>query len=561
MNFRSLLACSLLALLAACDAVGLATRNANMTLNPGAVMLAAGGTLEATVTMCPGIIDSRNDGAFYQGGAHTLAIEGLPDGVSASWPDGQIENMPGTVSLQRSLGFGDPGESSDTRFCWTKRLRLQRDASAAAADVRVDARVVYRSASADVERVLSIQLPASGAGTPPVATARCSAGRWTDVAAPAAALVSTAVFDATLLDDRVFVARAAADSVLVDEQSAGGWLQRAVRTAGSPDSLHLRVAELGSERTLQAAWRDIDYGRPREAQAQVVLATRNAVGVWVQQVVAADFESNVRGLMLEPWQGQPVLGWLSAGGLELRRLDATAGWQTLASPAELPYDGTMRQARLAVDPSDQSLWLLAATRDADGVTRLRVWRRTPTAADWVALPVLEAGPSSGPADLLRGLGSVTLAAQRGEAVLAWTYGDATFSSSARQALQVRRATAAAPAWQAVGDTATLLSPTARYAWQPQALQAALACGGTTFLAWSEPGDYPFGAVQGAVADAATDLWDTFGRVDLAPLSAGTGAYGSQPRLLVPSDGRPLLVVLLAPPSGGPAPVIVRRFAP
>ena len=68
-------------------------------------------------------------------------------------------------------------------------------------------------------------------------------------------------------------------------------------------------------------------------------------------------------------------------------------------------------------------------------------------------------------------------------------------------------------------------------------------------------------MQGAVADAATDLWDTFGRVDLAPLSAGTGAYGSQPRLLVPSDGRPLLVVLLAPPSGGPAPVIVRRFAP
>ena len=107
-----------------------------------------------------------------------------------------------------------------------------------------------------------------------------------------------------------------------------------------------------------------------------------------------------------------------------------------------------------------------------------------------------------------------------------------------------------PAWTD-GDAA--FSPAAR-----QALQASRGCGAATLLAWSEPGDYPFGAVQGAVADAA-GAWDPFGRIGLAPLPGGTGAYSGNVKLRLDSNGRPLLFALLASPSGGESTVVVRRY--
>jgi hypothetical protein len=538
-------------------------RNLDFNTTPDRYSLSPLQAASGRVQICPAIVDGSM-GPVYQSGSYRLSVENLPPGVTATFPGGDTIAMTATGEAG-ATDVPAPGRTGPVRYCVERTLELRRDGSAGtappvAATLRLS--IVAGGAGTDVhDRVLTVQRLDGSAGAPPPVAGSCSAGRWADLSPPAAQNVATYVFDATLVQDRLLLARATTASVLLDEQTDTGWQQSFVPTDGTPDSVAVRVTERAGAPLRLAAWRDTNYSRPRAEQTQVVLAVEDrATGRWTTRIAAADFESNVRSLQLVAWQGDAVVGWLSGSGPELRRPDPAAGWLTIPPPVALPATVTTREMRLAVDPVDQSLWLLLAVREADGVTRLRLWRSPGPGGAWETRPVLEAGPSSGPGDLTRGLGDATLVALRGEVLLAWTYGEASFSSTSRLSLQVRRATVTEPAWQTVGDTGTLAAAGTRYAWQPRTTQLAQGCGGATFLAWSETGDYPFGAVYGAVADAA-GTWDPFGRANLAPLPGGIGAFGSTPRLLVPSDGRPLLVALLAPPSGGPSPVAVRRYAP
>jgi hypothetical protein len=552
-----------LALLAGCGGRGNFLIERALVFQATSVLtLAQGQAAEGTVTVCPGI-RATDDGigagtaAMYVGGGYALSLVGLPTGISVSWPDGDFNNIPPTVTMQRAQGLPDPSQSSDVRFCWDKRFRLIRAAGDTAAAGTLEVSVQLVVSADDVRtRALSLALVnAAGPITPPVA-ANCSAGRWVDMAAPPAASVSTGVFDATWLQDRVLLARAASNSVLIDEQSGSNWAQRTLISEGAVGSVRIRgLARTGGLQRF-VAWRDTDFSRPPAEQTRIVLGSEDAGGGnWQQATVAANFEANVRSLDLAAWQGDAVLGWVSAGSAQLRQRDAAGAWGPLALPADLPATASANELRLATDPADDSLLLLLALRESDGVTRLRVWRTATPGATWLAWPALEAGPI----DPNRSLVSLALSSRAGEVLLAWTYGELSFSANSRQTLQLRRSTVAATTWATVGDTASLVQAGTRYAQQALNLQVAQGCAGAAFLAWNEPGDYPQGAVHGAVADAA-GLWNPFARADLAPLPTGGGAYASQVRLLVQADGRPVLAALLAPASGGPSPLVLRRYA-
>jgi hypothetical protein len=534
------------------------------------VSLAPGEVRQAQVTFCPPVVDGRGDpssGARYLGGAYRMEVSGLPPGVTASFPNGAVIDISGSTFL----GQAPSGGEIFNRYCWQGPLELRRDATPGEAP-EVSARLSIQLPSAPLpglepraEQRLRVALRDPGGGTPPPVAGSCHTGRWTDQPAPDAERGSAGVFDATLLQDRLLLARGLVDRVRFDEQIAPGWRSTVLAAGGAVDQLSLAVARQPDGRSQPlAAWRDTNFSRPREEANRVVVARRDeATSAWTASTVAADFDGQVRQLRLVAWQGDALVAWVSPAGLQLRRpdpADAAAPWQVLPAPAELAGLPMATALRLAVEPVSGTLVVALAVREADGITRLRSWRLAAPTADWQALPVLQAGESSGPGDLGRGLGDMALSVLRDELVLAWSYGEALFTLGARQTLQVMRATVAAPAWQALGDPATLSLPGTRYAVQMMSMQLAQGCGGATFLAWSEPADYPRGAVHGAVADAA-GLWDPMARADLAPLPGGTGAFSSSLRLVLGDDGRPWLVAVLASPSGGPSPVVLRRYAP
>jgi hypothetical protein len=222
-------------------------------------------------------------------------------------------------------------------------------------------------------------------------------------------------------------------------------------------------------------------------------------------------------------------------------------------PAE--RTGFTREVRLALDPVDDSLVVALARVDDDGVTRLYTWRLAAPDAEWQALPPLDAGPAGG---LTTGLASLALASRGGEPVLAWSWGEVNFGGNARLALQAMRW--AGGSWQALGNAATLPDTGRAYALQPLGLSLAPTCSGGVFLAWSEPQQYPQGAVFGAQFSAQGG-WDPFGRNRLATLPDGSGTYASVVQLASTSAGWPAMAALLARPTGGEPLLVVRRFGP
>jgi hypothetical protein len=541
------------------DAADAYLRKPSLTTSWETATLPRGGTVSGRLTHCPEVILQRvADRYGYVHGRYRLGFADLPAGVSVSFPEGDTLVVPAP---------GEPGYDAlpspldlSQRYCQTRAFTLSRSVGSdfgPSAFAAPTAQHEVESAQLRGERVRLNDAPV--AAPPPAVAGSCAVGRWTAVSTPVQMLVSTLEFDVALdkvEPNRVTVVRATEGSVLVDEDF-GGWRQSVIPTATTPENV--RVARSPTDgllnRTL-VAWRETDFRRPREEQSRVMLAWESGSAGWQAEVMAVGLQASIRGLQLATSQIEAVVGWVGDGGPRLRVADVlTRGISDLPLPADLPADGSVRVMRLATDPLDQSLLLALAVREADGVTRLRVWRRTMPGAGWVPLQVLNAGAP----DASAALGDIALTAADGEVLLAWSWGDtAFFSSNARQQLQLQRWTPAT-GWRAVADTTLLPDAARRYALQPQSLQVGAGCGGAAFMAWAEPADYPRGAVHGAVA--ADNRWDTFGRNNLAPLPDGTGAYASLARLRVGVDGRPLLAVLLAAPTGGPAPMVLLRYTP
>lgn len=569
MNARVPLALAVSAALAGCI-FGNAGSGVDPTVDPYArkpllttdwtrATLTRGGTVAGQLTHCPEIIVDRSTSTpLYVGGRYRLGMRGLPAGVTVSWPDGDTLVVP-----QRGQPGYDalpPANDLGTRLCQTRPFVLARSASSDLVSENVVPTVQHELDAQAVTAQHLVVVGDAAAAPPPPAAAACSSGRWTDMATPAPALVNTAEFDAALdsLDrTHISLVRATDSGVLLDQRDAGSWRREVIATPVPPQLL--RTVRAGAQSRLVdlslVAWRETDFSRPRDVQSRVMLAWRPVGSDWVTEALGADFENNVRGLALAISQAEAVVGWVGDGGARLRTAEVGSRvLSDLALPADLPATGVVRRLLLATDRADEALLLALAVREADGATRLRSWLRARPGSDWVPLPVLDAGPA-GP---FQDLGDLAVSLDRGEVLMAWSWGTTRFASStARQQLQLQRWTAGT-GWRALADTTLLPDAARRYALQPQDLQVS-PCGEAAFLAWGEPMDYPRGAVHGARASGGR--WDTFGHANLAPLPDGTGAFSSRSRLLAGHDGRPVLAVLLAQPSGGPAPLVLRHYAP
>lgn len=556
--------------------------------------LAVGQSADVPVRICPAVRAYQvafawESAVSFQPGAYELAVENLPPDVSATFLDGGRRWVPGPNSAELGAPLGAQaglpwaGAPSDQRYCWQHTLRLTRGTVAGALPARpvqVTLRiryedVVYVTLAADETRrePLTLRLVDAAAGAPPVTGAACAAdaavaGRWIDAfAAPPALDGASGELDATLVQDRPLLGRvarpgnpAAGSDLVADEWVGDSWRRTRLTTPAAADQVRVtawRDPATGAPRRL-AAWRSVDYTAPRDEQARVRAAWIGESGTWAPLPADAGmgFESEVRGLQLAAWQGQPVVGWLRPTGLVLQRFDGSA-WQAIASPVDAAYDGTTRQLRLRVDPVDDALVLAFAGVDRDGVTRLRAWRLAGASGSWSALPVLEAGAPQG---LGAGLAAFALDALGGSTTLAWSYGQVSFSSTSQLTMSVQRLERNAGAWAPLGNAATLSDRAAGYGVQPVTMALAPSCSGGAYLAWHEPGNYPEGRIAGAQWAAAPG-WDPFGRADLATLASGRGTYAADLRLLTAADGRPLLVAVLQPATGGPAQVVLRRYAP
>ncbi len=561
-----------------------------------ALELGAGQSVDVPVRICPAVRSyqvaaSQTAAVSFQPGQYQLEVENLPPDVSATFLDGPVRKVPDPLTnspvitgLQPDLPWA--GAYSEERYCWQQTLRLARGSVPGALPlrelqlrltIRYDGGTLFAALSADETRreAMTLRLLDAAAGEPPVAGGSCAAGtavagRWVDAMAAPPALDGglSNELDATLVQDRPLLGRVAnavnpatgGFELVADEWVGDRWRRTRLATATGADQVRVaawRDPATGAPRRL-AAWRSVDFTAPREEQARVRAAWIDELGTWTPLPADAGmgFESEVRGLQLAAWQGQPVVGWLRPTGLVLQRFDGSA-WQAIASPVDTAYDGTTRQLRLRVDPVDDALVLAFAGVDRDGVTRLRAWRLASASGTWAALPALEAGVPQG---LGAGLAAFALDAFGGSATLAWSYGLVSFSSASQLAISVQRLERNAGAWAPLGNAAALSDRAAGYGVQPVSMSLAPSCSGGAFLAWHEPGNYPEGRIAGAQWAAAPG-WDPFGRADLATLASGRGTYAAQVQLLTPSDGRPLLVALLQPATGGPAQLVLRRYAP
>jgi hypothetical protein len=534
------------------------SRAAEIRVSLAQTTLPRGGNVSGVFTFCPAIIYARGAELFvYEAGQYRLAVRQAAElGIAPSFGQGDVVRVP---------AFGDPDHATlppvndPTRpHCISRPFTLTRGAGGVDLGTR-GASLVFAVEPTDGSNAIvgpSLDVYEPDTAAPPPTAAQCAVGRWLDSAPPAAERVSTTEFDAATFGvGSMMVARSTGDRLLLDtgNVSTGTWSQQtAVSTPVPADSLRLAVPRSGPRAVL--AWRDTDYSRPAAEQTRVQLAWPPEGGAFQVDTVATGFESALRGLQLAVGQGEAVVGWLADGAVALRSVGlASRAVAELAPPPDLPGQARVRALRLATDPSDDGLVLALALQESDGALRLHTWRRSAPGAGWLALPTLEAGTTA-PGQTL---GDLALTAANGEVLLAWSWGETVFSSSnARQQLQLRRWSPGS-GWRVEADTAALADPARRYGVQPLSLQVAAGCGGSAFLAWNEPADYPRGAVHGAVASAGA--WDPFGRTNLAPLPGGTGAYSGNVKLRLGSTGRPVLFALLASPSGGEATVVVRRY--
>lgn len=575
----------LLLALAGCDEGSpLLERGLSYTGTGLSASLAPSASANGSVQICPAIRTGVEQGqAFtaYQPGLYSVSVEGLPPGVTASFPQGHTLDMP-DPKLSGVSGWNDQspyppaGATSDERFCWTWPVVFTRDATPGAGTpvpIRVVLRIQRRGGSPavldlDAEYPLQgvVTRLDAGAGAPPVTGQACTAGdplpgRWQDlpVGLPPERPVAGYLLGFTLVQDRPLLVRSDRERVMTDEWSNGAWESHDLIADGAVDSVSVAAWRdpVSTQPRRFAAWVATSFNRPTEQQSRLEVSERGAFDMgWNQPFKAAeDISSNLRSLQLAGWRGQAVLGWLWTNGLSLRVGRPSQGFGELPSPAMAPGNGLTRQLRLAVDPVTDALVLALARVDADGVTRAYTWRLSAPGAEWEALPVLEVGDS---ASYRAGLGGFALTALAGEVTLAWSFGEVNFSGPAQLALQVWRSRGGA--WAALGTPGNLLDAARRYAMQPLGLTLAPTCSGGVFMAWNEPQQYPMGELFGAQF-SARDGWDPFGRNPVATLPGGGGSFSSLALLASDSSGRPVLAGMISPPSGGLPRLVLRRYAP
>lgn len=538
-------------------------RQATVTLSLEQDRLAPGGGVSGVITFCAGVVYAFGAERWvFNAGTYRLSVTSeLPRVVAiTSFPEGDTVTVPGQGDpLYETLP--SPTNRSQS-YCLTRRVRLLRSEDsptypALGAGVFVQAVPTDPAQRSVISPEVRVYEPGS-AGPPPQPTS-CAARSWTSQIPPSAETVSTLEFDA-VGDGRgaLTLVRSTGTRLLLDRRPgpADPWQRIELDTPVPAQNVQMAFDDYVVDRPRHVlAWRDTDFSRPRAEQSRVLLAwSELGQTPWRTETLALNFESYLRGLELAATQGEAVVGWVGDGGPGLRSVQLDTGVVTeLPLPADLPADGVVRVLRLAADPALRGLVLAMAVREADGVTRLRLWRRSGPGANWQALPVLEAGTPG--AQLA--LGDLALSHYFGGVTLSWTWGQtAFFSSQARQQLQLRRW--AATGWGRVLDTSPLADEARGYALQPQGLQVS-GCGEALLMAWGEPADYPRGSVFAAQTSASG--WNTYDRTNLAPLPDGTGALGSQVRLVPGEGGRPALVVMLVSASGGPAPLVVRQSAP
>lgn len=581
---RLLTITAMLLTLAGCDEGTPATeRGLSFTATTRTFSLAASSSGQSIVEVCPAIRTGTEQGQVftaYQPGRYTLSVEGLPPGVAASFPGGNTLDMPDPVIGSNGWNSQPPYPSaaatSNVRFCWTWPVTLTRDAAPGAsppAEVAFVLRIARAGGSPaqlDLDQryrvAATMTLTDAGAGVPPVTGGTCPAGeplagRWQDFAtAPSRGNTASQVLGFTLLQDRPMLARAEVNGQLhVDEWANGAWSQTQILTDGNVDAARLaawRDPATALPRAF-AAWLATDFGRPREIQTRLQLAERSETsGRWIAtDTVISGLQSDLRGLQLVAWRGEAVLGWMRPRAIDLRRGRTGAELLPVPDPVAVPVSGTTRELRLAVDPVDDSLVLSLARLDMDGISRAYTYRLASPQSAWEALPVLELGNST---DFLAGVGGFALTAQGGEVTVAWSFGVVNFSSNARLTLRAMRH--AGGRWNALGDASTLPDVALNYGLQPLGLALAPSCSGGVFLAWSEPQQYPRGEIFGAQYSARGG-WDPFGRQPLATLPGGGSSFSSSVAMATDREGRPMLAVLISPPSGGSPVLVLRRFAP
>lgn len=545
-----------------------------------ALSLAPSASADTRVQVCPAIRTGTEQGqAFiaYQPGRYTLSVEGLPPGVTASFPEGHTLDMPDPVMTSTGWNGQSPyppaGATTDERFCWHWPVTLTRDAAlgGAAPDEITFVLRIERRGGSPAQLDLDQRYPLQGsvtmldgsAGEPPVGACTAGealAGRWQDVATAPSRRSASQVLGFTLVQDRPLLARADSNGPLeLDEWANGAWSTVQLRPDGNVDAVRLATWRNPANALPRvfAAWLATDFGRPREEQTRLQLSERNeSSGDWgATDTVSIGLQSNLRGLQLVAWRGEAVIGSLRPEGIDLRRGRPGAELLGVPDPVAAPLNGSTRELRLAVDPVDDSLVLALARLDADGITRVYTFRLASPQSAWEVLPVLEAGNS---ADYLAGLGGFALTALGRQVTLAWSFGQVNFSGSTRLALTVMRH--AGGAWAPLGDPSTLPDTARAYALQPLGLVLAPTCNGGVFLAWSEPQQYPRGEVFGAQYSARGG-WDPFGREPVATLPGGGSSFASSVAMTTDREGRPTLAALITPPSGGSPALVVRRYAP
>ena len=539
------------------------SRGATLTLTLEQDRLAPGGGVSGVITFCAGVVYAFGAERWvFDAGTFRLSVSSDAErAVSVtSFPEGDTVTVP---ALGEPLYDTLPSPTDRSqRYCLTRRVRLLRSEDSPVFPV-VGAQLFAHAMPIDpAQRQVSsgsVRVYEPGSAGPLPGITSCAVRSWTSQTPPGAELVSTLEFDA-VGDSRgaLTLVRSTGTRLLLDRRPgpADPWQRIELDTALPAQNVQMAFDDYMVARPRHVlAWRDTDFSRPRAEQSRVLLAWAELGQTpWRAETVALNSESYLRGLELAANQGEAVVGWVGDGGPGLRSVQLDTGVVTeLPLPAELPADGVVRVLRLAADPVLRRLVLAMAVREADGVTRLRLWRRSGPGADWEALPVLEAGTPG--AQLA--LGDLALSTYYGRVMLSWTWGQtAFFSSQARQQLQLRQWVAGR--WLLPPDTSPLADEARRYALQPQGLQVA-GCGDAMLMAWGEPAEYPRGAVF--AAQTSEHVWNTFDRANLAPLPDGSGAFGGQVRVVQGEGGRPTLAVMLASPSGGPAPLVIRQSVP